>query len=80
LVEMKDAEACCGFGGGFSVKMEPIALSMAQQKIEDAESTHAEFLISTDTSCLMHVESVLRKNQKSLKVMHLADVLASGWE
>ena len=79
-MEMKQAEACCGFGGGFAVKMEPLAVSMAQQKIEDAESTNADFLISTDTSCLMHLESVIKKNQKPLKVMHLADVLASGWD
>jgi L-lactate dehydrogenase complex protein LldE len=80
LKEMKQSEACCGFGGGFSVKMEPIAVSLAKQKIEDAEETGADFIISTDASCLLHLESILKKNQKPLKIMHLADVLASGWD
>jgi L-lactate dehydrogenase complex protein LldE len=77
---MNAPEECCGFGGGFAVKMEPLAVSMAMQKIEDASSTGADFLISTDSSCLMHLESIIRKNPKGIKVMHLADVLASGWE
>lgn len=80
MIEMKNAEACCGFGGGFSVKVEPLAVSLGEQKIEDAESTQADFLISTDSSCLMHLDGLLKKNQKPMKVMHLADVLASGWD
>ena len=80
LVEMSDVDACCGFGGGFSVKLEPLSVSMAEQKIEDAENTQADFLISTDSSCLMQLESLIKKNQKPIKVMHLADVLASGWD
>jgi L-lactate dehydrogenase complex protein LldE len=79
LREMKDTETCCGFGGTFSVKYEPIAVGMAEQKIIHAEETGAEFLISTDASCLMHMDGYLKKEKKNLKVMHLVDVLASGW-
>ncbi|MCX6290834.1 MAG: (Fe-S)-binding protein [Bacteroidetes bacterium] len=79
LREMQDVETCCGFGGTFSVKYEPIAVGMAEQKIKNAEATQADFLISTDLSCLMHLESYMNKNSKQMKVMHLADVLASGW-
>ena len=79
LREMNDTETCCGFGGTFSVKFEPIAVGMAEQKIINAEATKAEYLISTDASCLMHLDGYLKKQGKPIKTMHLADVLASGW-
>ena len=80
LREMQETEACCGFGGTFSVKFEPIAVGMAEQKIKNAEETEAEYLISTDQSCLLHLEGYIKKQNKKLKVMHLVDVLASGWD
>ena len=52
---------------------------MADQKITNANATEADYLISTDTSCLMHLDGRIKNKQGSLKVMHLADVLASGW-
>ncbi len=79
LREMDETETCCGFGGTFSVKYEPIAVGMAEQKIIHAEKTQAEYLISTDVSCLMHIDGFLKKQKNNLKVMHIADVLASGW-
>ena len=79
LKEMDDTETCCGFGGTFSVKYEPIAVGMAEQKLLHADATEADYLISTDLSCLMHLEGFMKKQKKKMKVMHLADVLASGW-
>ena len=77
--EMQDTETCCGFGGTFSVKYEAIAVGMAEQKIINAEATSADIIISTDVSCLMHLDGYLKKQNKKIKVMHIADVLASGW-
>ncbi len=79
LTEMNDVETCCGFGGTFAVKFEPISISMAEQKVTNAVATGAEYLISTDLSCLMHIDGVIRHKELSLKTMHLADVLVSGW-
>lgn len=79
LRELKDNETCCGFGGTFSVKYEPISIGMAEQKIDDALATDAQFLISTDASCLMHLEGYIKAQSKPIKTMHIADVLASGW-
>ncbi len=79
LVEMNDSETCCGFGGTFSVKFESIAVGMAEQKVINAEATEADIIISTDLSCLMHINGFIKKQGKPIKVMHLADVLASGW-
>ncbi len=79
LREMQDVEICCGFGGTFAVKYEPISIGMADQKVNNAKETDADYLISTDLSCLMHLESYIKKQGIHLKCMHLADVLASGW-
>ncbi len=79
LVEMNDVETCCGFGGTFAVKYESISVAMGEQKVENALATGAEYLISTDLSCLMHLQGYIRKNGHALQTMHLADVLASGW-
>lgn len=79
LVELQDSETCCGFGGTFSVKFEPISIAMADQKVNHALETGADYLVSTDLSCLMHLEGYIKKKGHHLKVMHLADVLASGW-
>ncbi|GAB4323426.1 MAG: (Fe-S)-binding protein [Bacteroidales bacterium] len=79
LIEMKDTDVCCGFGGTFSVKHEAISSAMAQQKVENALDTGAEYIVSTDSSCLMHQDGYIRKQNIPLKVIHLADVLASGW-
>ncbi|HSC53046.1 MAG TPA: (Fe-S)-binding protein [Phnomibacter sp.] len=79
LTEMNDVETCCGFGGTFAVKFDAISGAMADQKITNAMATGAEYLISTDMSCLMHIEGAAQKQGRSLKCLHLADVLASGW-
>lgn len=80
LVEMEDTQECCGFGGIFSIKHEAIGTAMAEQKVQNALETEAEFIVSTDSSCLMHQEGYIKKNKKTIKVVHLADVLAAGWE
>ncbi|MFT2011246.1 (Fe-S)-binding protein [Pontibacter sp. 13R65] len=79
LVEMEDNETCCGFGGTFAVKFESISVAMAEQKVENALATGADYILSTDTSCLMHLEAYIQKQKKNIKTMHIADVLASGW-
>jgi L-lactate dehydrogenase complex protein LldE len=79
LVEMNDTETCCGFGGSFAVKYDTISVAMADQKIDHAIATEAEYIISTDMSCLMHLDGRINFNGQQIKVIHLADVLASGY-
>lgn len=79
LIEMKDNEVCCGFGGTFSVKFEPISSAMAEQKVKNALETGAEYIVSTDSSCLMHQQAYIDKHGFPIKTMHIIDVLASGW-
>jgi len=80
LVEMENPEICCGFGGTFMVKFTAISSAMAQQKIENALATGAEYIISTDSSCLINLEAYIRKNRIPIKPIHIADILASGWK
>ncbi len=80
LVEMVDNETCCGFGGTFAVKFEAISIAMADQKVNHALATGAEYIISTDSSCLLHIEGFIKGKGLPIKTMHIADVLASGWE
>ena len=79
LLEMPDTETCCGFGGTFAVKFEGISSAMAQQKVNNALAVGAEYIISTDISCLMHLQAYIDKENLKIKTMHLADVLANGW-
>ncbi|HVX52493.1 MAG TPA: (Fe-S)-binding protein [Chitinophagaceae bacterium] len=79
LAEMADVETCCGFGGTFAVKFEPISVAMGDQKIHNATETGAQYLISTDMSCLMHLDGYAKNRGAGIKSMHIADVLASGW-
>lgn len=79
LIEMNDNETCCGFGGTFSVKFETISVGMAEQKIGHALDTGAKYIISTDMSCLMQLDGIIKKKQLPIQTIHLADVLASGW-
>lgn len=79
LREMKDVETCCGFGGTFAVKFPSISVNMGEQKVEHAADTGAQYIISTDLSCLMHQQGYIDGKGLNIKTMHIADVLASGW-
>lgn len=76
--EMEDSEVCCGFGGTFSVKNEPISIAMAEQKVQNSIDTGAEYIVSTEASCLMHLDGYIKKNKLPIKTIHIADILASG--
>ncbi len=79
LIEMADVESCCGFGGTFAVKFEAISAAMAEQKVDNALATGADYIVSTDSSCLMHLEAYIQRQNNPINPMHIAAVLASGW-
>jgi L-lactate dehydrogenase complex protein LldE len=79
LAEMENTGTCCGFGGTFSVKFTSVSSAMTQQKVENALASGAEFIVSTEASCLMNMESYIRKNNLPIRTIHIADILASGW-
>lgn len=77
LVEMGEAESCCGFGGTFAVKYPQISTAMAEVKCVSICETKADYVISNDSSCLMQISGWLNRNVGSVKCMHLAEVLAA---
>lgn len=79
LIESPDAEVCCGFGGSFSAKFSDISMAMAEQKVHHALELGAEAIVSTDSSCLLPLQSFISKQKLPLKTLHIADILAAGW-
>ncbi len=77
LIEMQNAGECCGFGGTFSVKYEPVSVAMVEEKVNNALKTGAEYITSTEASCLMQLEIFIKKNKIELKTIHIADILAN---
>jgi L-lactate dehydrogenase complex protein LldE len=75
LVEMREAETCCGFGGTFSAKFPMISTAMGDVKCASALETQAEFIVSSDSSCLMQIQGLLDRQRKPIKTIHLAEVL-----
>ncbi len=76
LVELPNAEVCCGFGGAFSVKMPGLSEAMLDDKIKSAESTGADILTATDCGCLMHLGGGLTRRGSTLQALHVAEILA----
>ena len=79
LVEMKDTDVCCGFGGTFAVKFDGISSAMAEQKVNNALEMSADYIISTDSSCLLNLQAYIDQHDLKVKTMHIADVLTHGW-
>ena len=77
LVEMGEAESCCGFGGMFAVKFPQISTAMAEVKCNSIIETGVEYVVSNDSSCLMQIQGYLsRHSPRLIKSLHLAEVLA----
>jgi len=81
LIEMENAETCCGFGGTFSVKFPLISTAMVQNKVNWIQQSGAEIVVSTDSSCLMNIDGYLQKqkiplpDRRHTRSMHLAEIL-----
>lgn len=78
IVELDRKDECCGFGGTFSVFEPDISVKMGKDRIGDHERNGAEFITATDMSCLMHLEGILRRQNKSIQVKHIAEILNSN--
>lgn len=78
LMELARHDECCGFGGTFATKMEPISVAMGLSKAENVLASGAEYVTALDGSCLMHLQGVMNKRGFKTKTIHLASILASG--
>jgi L-lactate dehydrogenase complex protein LldE len=77
LVDLPKADECCGFGGTFAVKNAETSVAMGSDKARHVRDTGAEVLVAGDNSCLMHIGGVLSRQRAGVRVMHLAEILAS---
>jgi L-lactate dehydrogenase complex protein LldE len=76
-VDLAHADECCGFGGTFAVKNAATSVAMGVDKLAEIEASGASVLTSADTSCLMHLGGLLSRRGSPVRVMHLAEILAS---
>lgn len=77
LLDLPDAEICCGFGGTFAMKNSDTSTAMVAQKASNIMSTRAEVLVAGDYSCLMNIGGALSRQNSGVRIMHLAEILAS---
>jgi L-lactate dehydrogenase complex protein LldE len=77
LVELPEADECCGFGGTFAVKNAEVSSAMLADKVRAVLDTRAEMVCAADNSCLMHIGGALSRQRTGVRTVHLAEVLAS---
>ena len=75
LMQLSRADDCCGFGGTFAVAEEAVSCAMGRDRNADHERAGAEIITGGDVSCLMHLDGLLRRDRKPLRVMHVAELL-----
>ena len=81
VIEMQDAEKCCGFGGTFSIKLGEISTRMAENKCVNIGVTGADAIVGGDLGCLLNIEGRLRRNGDiKTKVYHFAEIAAGMTE
>lgn len=76
LVAPKITDACCGFGGTFCVSEDALSARMGEDRVDDHLQTGAEVMTSADMSCLMHLGGLIRRQQRPIEVIHVAEILA----
>jgi L-lactate dehydrogenase complex protein LldE len=76
IVTLNRPDECCGFGGTFAVNEEAVSCMMGEDRIADHEQAGTQVLTANDMSCLMHLEGLIRRQKKPIRVMHIAEILA----
>jgi len=76
LTTLKRPDECCGFGGTFAVVEEAVSCMMGEDRVFDHEQAGTQVLTANDMSCLMHLQGIIRRDKKPIRVMHVAEILA----
>lgn len=76
LVEMAEAERCCGFGGLFAVKYDAVSEEMGRRKLDHAEASGADTLAAGELGCLLHLAGLARRQGRHIRCRHVAEILA----
>ena len=78
VVPLIRPDECCGFGGSFAVSEEAVSVKMGRDRLRDFAQGHAEAVVSTDMSCLMHLQGLARRAGNAMPMLHVAEVLAGA--
>jgi L-lactate dehydrogenase complex protein LldE len=78
LIELSRKDECCGFGGTFCVTEEAVSVRMGKDRLKEHLAAGAEIISGGDTSCLMHLEGIIKRDKLPLKVLHIAEILNSA--
>lgn len=78
VFEPKRVDECCGFGGMFSVEEPEVSVCMGHDKVMDHISTGAEYITGADSSCLMHMQGVIKREHLPIQTIHIVQILAAG--
>jgi len=78
FVPLTRPDECCGFGGTFAVSEEAVSCLMGEDRVADHEQAGAEVLTANDMSCLMHLDGIIRRQKKPIRVLHVAEILAGS--
>ncbi len=77
LIELRDSDQCCGFGGTFAIKNAEVSAAMLSEKVTCVLDTQAEICTAGDNSCLMHIGGALSRQRTGVRCLHLAEILAA---
>ena len=80
FVELPHADECCGFGGVFSAEFPEIAHAMLERKVANIAATQADYCLTADPSCLLHIQGGLRRAGVPTRMLHIAEVLGETWQ
>ncbi|MFV8346978.1 (Fe-S)-binding protein [Flavobacterium sp. ZB4P13] len=78
LTKPKRNDECCGFGGTFCVFEEAVSVKMGKDRIKEHDANEIEYITGGDTSCLMHLEGILKRQGSKVKTIHIAEILNSS--
>lgn len=77
IIKPKRVDECCGFGGTFCVTEAAVSVAMGEDRVTEHEVNQVDYIAGGDTSCLMHLEGILRRKKSRIKIVHLAEILAA---
>lgn len=78
LFRPKRNDECCGFGGTFCVFEESVSVKMGQDRVAEHQNNEVDYITGGDTSCLMHLEGILKRQDSKVKTIHIAEILNSS--
>mgnify|MGYP005918822729 CR=1 FL=1 len=77
VFEPSHIDECCGFGGMFAVEEQAVSVCMGRDKVKDHMATGAEYIVGADSSCLMHMQGVIKREHLPIQIIHIVEILAS---